>query len=188
MTKSFGIHIKRTDKKGEKRAHMNMTSAEANKLIKQLRDQIRLLESQEENLISFIAATTENVEEVRPAYSYKETALKYDELEEMIRKIKHALNQFNASTVPEGTDMTIDEILVFLPQATNRLRKLSAMLSRPAKLRAEGTGRTSIIEYEYLNYDLTTVQKDYDALVEKKAKVMTALDITNNTVPFDVEI
>lgn len=167
---------------------MEMTSAQANKLIKQLKDQIRLLESQEKNLISFIAATTENVEEVRPAYSYEETAAKYDELEAAIRKIKHALNQFNASTVPEGTDMTIDEILVFLPQATERLRKLSVMLSRPAKLRAEDTGRTSIIEYEYLNYDLAAVQKDYDALMEKKTKLMTALDLTNNTVPFDVEL
>ena len=167
---------------------MEMTSAQANKLIKQLKDQIRLLESQEKNLISFIAATTENVEEVRPAYSYEETAAKYDELEMAIRKIKHALNRFNASTVPEGTDMTIDEILVFLPQATDRLRKLSVMLSRPAKMRAEDTGRTSIIEYEYLNYDLDAVQKDYDALMEKKTKVMTALDLTNNTVPFDVDL
>ena len=165
-----------------------MTSAQANKRIKQLKDQIRLLESQEKNLISFIAATTENVEEVRPAYSYEETAARYDEMETAIRKIKHALNRFNASTVPEGTDMTIDEILVFLPQATDRLRKLSAMLSRPAKLRAEDTGRTSIIEYEYLNYDLAAVQRDYDALMEKKTKVMTALDLANNTLLFDVDL
>lgn len=165
-----------------------MTSAQANKRIKQLKDQIRLLESQEKNLISFIAATTENVEEVRPAYSYEETAARYDKMETAIRKIKHALNRFNASTVPEGTDMTIDEILVFLPQATDRLRKLSVMLSRPAKLRAEDTGRTSIIEYEYLNYDLAAVQRDYDALMEKKTKVMTALDLANNTLLFDVDL
>ena len=167
---------------------MEMTSAQANKLIKQLKDHIRLLESQERNLTSFIAATTENVEEVRPAYSYEETAARYDELETAIRKIKHALNRFNASTVPEGTDMTIDEILVFLPQATERLRKLSVMLSRPAKLRAEDTGRTSIIEYEYLNYDLAAVQRDYDALMEKKTMVMTALDLANNTLLFDVDL
>ena len=97
---------------------------------------------------------------------------------EMIGAVVHQLTR----------DMTIDEILVFLPQATDRLRKLSAMLSRPAKLRAEDTGRTSIIEYEYLNYDLAAVQKDYDALMEKKTKLMTALDLTNNTVPFDVEL
>lgn len=167
---------------------MKMTSAEASKMIKQLRDQIQLLRRQEASVLSFIAATTENVEDVRPAYSYEETAARYGELEEKIRKIKHALNVFNATTVPEGTGMTIDEILVFLPQATERLSMLTAMLSRPPKLRATDTGRTSIIEYEYLNYDLQAVQKDYDALTAKKTQVMTALDLVNNTVAFEVEV
>lgn len=99
---------------------MKLTSAEANKMIRALKDQYRLLFSQEENVVSFIAATTENVEEVRPPYSYEETAAKYDEIERKIRKIKHALNVFNATTKVEGFDMTIDEMLVFLPQATDR--------------------------------------------------------------------
>lgn len=167
---------------------MKMTSAEANKMIKQLRDQYRLLESQERNVISFVAATTENVEEVRPAYSYEDTAAEYDEIERKIRRIKHALNLFNATTVPEGLDMTIDELLVFLPQATERLRKLAGMLSRPPKFRAENTGRTSIIEYEYLNFDPESVRKDYDALLEFKNKALTALDVANNTVLFEADI
>ena len=41
---------------------MKVTSAEANKLIRQLRDQIRMIRQKETSLISFIAATTENVE------------------------------------------------------------------------------------------------------------------------------
>ena len=65
---------------------MKLTSAEANKMIRALKDQYRLLFSQEENVVSFIAATTENVEEVRPSYSYEETAAKYDEIERKIRK------------------------------------------------------------------------------------------------------
>ena len=173
-------------KKGEE--IMKMTSAEANKMVKQLRDQIHLLRRQEASVLFFIAATTENVEDVRPAYSYEETAARYGELEEKIRRIKHALNVFNATTIPEGTDMTIDEILVFLPQATERLSMLTAMLSRPPKLRAADTGRTSIIEYEYLNYDPVAVQKNYDALLEYKNRAMTALDVTNNTVPFEVDL
>ena len=67
---------------------MKLTSAEANKMIRALKDQYRLLFSQEENVVSFIAATTENVEEVRPSYSYEETAAKYDEIERKIRKIR----------------------------------------------------------------------------------------------------
>lgn len=167
---------------------MKITSAEANKMIRQLKDQYIMLTRQESNVVSFIAATTENIEDVRPTYSYEETASKLDEIDRKVRKIKHALNVFNSTTVVDGFDMTIDEVLVFLPQVTDRLRKLSIMLSKPAKSRAENTGRTAIIEYEYLNYDLTKVQKDYDELLERKNKAMTALDLVNNTVQFEVEV
>ena len=166
---------------------MKMTSSEAVKTIKQLRDQYKLLESQENNVISFVAATTENIEDVRPPYSYEEMSAKYDEIERKIRKIKHALNLFNASTVPEGLNMTIDELLVFLPQITERLRKMSVMLSQPAKTRVDKTVRINIIEYEYLNYDLGKVQSDYEELLSFKNRALTALDIANNTVTFDVE-
>ena len=165
---------------------MKVTSAEANKRIRQLKDQHTLLERKEESVVRFLAATTENAEEVRPPYSYGETAAKLDEIESEIRRIKHALNLFNASTVVEGFDMTIDELLVFLPQASDRLRKLSDMLSRPAKARAENTGRTSIIEYEYLNYDPETVQRDYDELTERRNRALTALDLANNTLQFEI--
>lgn len=167
---------------------MKLTSAEANKMIRSLRDQHRLLLLQEENVVSFIAATTENLEEVRPPYSYEETAAKFEEIERKIRKIKHALNVFNAATVVDGFDMTIDEMLVFLPQTSDRLRKLEDMLAKPEKARAMNTGRTSIIEYEYLNYDLQKVQQDYDALLDLKNRALTALDVVNNTVPFEIEI
>ena len=167
---------------------MKLTSAEANKMIRALRDQHRLLLLQEENVVSFIAATTEDIEEVRPSYSYEETTAKFDEIERKIRKIKHALNVFNATTVVDGFDMTIDEMLVFLPQTSERMQKLEDMLAKPEKARAMNTGRTSIIEYEYLNYDLQKVQEDYDALMELKNRALTALDVVNNTVPFEAEL
>ena len=167
---------------------MKITSAEANKMIRQLRDQYRLLYTQESNVVSFVAATTENIEDVRPAYDYVETAAQYDEIDRKVRKIKHALNIFNSTTVVDGFDMTIDEMLVFLPQTNDRLNKLEKMLSKPAKSRAENTGRTAIIEYEYLKYDLDRIQEDYDNLVNKRNRALTALDVVNNTVQFDVEL
>lgn len=78
--------------------------------------------------------------------------------------------------------------MVFLPQATDRLRKLSIMLAKPEKSRAQNTGRTNIIEYEYVNYDLEKVQQDYDALMDLKSRALTALDVVNNTVQFEVEL
>ena len=182
------ISVPPAEAEGKVRRGRDLTCIHAHQVLRYLKDQYRLLFSQEENVVSFIAATTENVEEVRPSYSYEETAAKYDEIERKIRKIKHALNVFNATTKVDGFDMTIDEMLVFLPQATDRLRKLSGMLAKPEKSRAENTGRTNIIEYEYLNYDLEKVQQDYDALMDRKSRALSALDVLNNTVQFEVEL
>ncbi len=166
---------------------MKMTSAEANKMINQLREEYRLILEQEINVLTFIAATTEDIDEAKPPYDYIETTAKKAEIEQKIRKIKHALNLFNISTIVDGFNMTVDEVLVFLPQSTETLRRMKVMLSKPVKMRAENTGRTSLIEYEYLNYDPEQVREDYDTLTEKKNRLLTALDVLNNTVPFEVE-
>ena len=167
---------------------MKLTSAEANKLIKQIRDEITLMETQEKNGYRFVAATIEDPEALRPKYSYGETAAELDAREEKIRRIKHALNLFNANTKPDGLDMTIDELLVWLPQVRDRLRKLAVMLGEPERARVTNSGRTSIIEYEYANYDHAQVQRDFEALTERKNKALTALDTANNTLRFEVEI
>ena len=167
---------------------MRMTSAEANKMIKQFRDEIAYWKLQEQNNSRFIAATIENIEDVRPSYSYAEVTAKLAECDEKIRKVKHALNVFNSTTVIEGFDMTIDEMLVYLPQLSERQTRLSALMMKPEKERVMNSGRTSIIEYEYANYDYATVKKDYDEVSELRNRALTALDVTNNTVPFDVEI
>lgn len=173
------------EKRGKK---MKLTSAEASKMIRQIKDDMALLSTQEKNGCRFVAATIENVEEVRPKYSYAETAAKMDEYERRIRAIKHALNLFNANTKPDGVDMTIDEILVYLPQLSERLRRLAVMLTAPEKERVEDSGRTSIIEYNYANYDYDAVRSDYDKLQALKSRLLTALDVANNTVSFEVEI
>ena len=167
---------------------MKLTSAEANKLIKQIRDEITLIETQEKNGYRFVAATIEDPEALRPQYSYAETAAELDAREEKIRRIKHALNLFNANTKPDGLDMTIDELLVWLPQVHDRLRKLAVMLGEPGGARIANSGRTSIIEYEYANYDYAQVRRDFEALTERKNKALTALDTANNTLRFEVEI
>ena len=55
---------------------MKLPYAEANRMINQLRDEYRLILDQESNVVSFIAATTENIEDARPPYDYQETAAK----------------------------------------------------------------------------------------------------------------
>jgi len=102
----------------------------------------------------------------RPAYDYADTQEKLAELEQRIRKVKHAINVFNAIHVIPDFNMTIDEMLVYIPQLTQRKNKLADMKARLPKQRVEEQyGRQSnIIDYTYANYDLATAYLDKSRL------------------------
>lgn len=166
---------------------MKVTSAQANKLLKQLIEEKYMVRLEELNSIRFTAATVENIEEVRPEYDYETVSEKIREYDRKIRAVKHAINQFNVTSVVEEFGMTIDEMLVYLPQLGERMDALSKMASKPAKVRKE-TRSTNLIEYEYANYDVKKAAEDYKKLYELKAKAQTALDTVNSTVMFEIEI
>ena len=86
---------------------MNYTSAQANKLLKKLNDEYTALLDKETRSRDFRAAMGEDVESVRPVYDYAETQIRLAELEAKIRKLKHAINIFNATQTVDGFDMTI---------------------------------------------------------------------------------
>lgn len=169
---------------------MKMTSAQAAKLLRKLNDELRNLTVREENSRSFLASLGEDPESVRPAYDYAEMQKQQAELEQKIRKVKHAINVFNATTVIPEFGFTIDEMLVYLPQLTRRLNKLSVMADALPKVRenaAFGRGNT-IVDYRYANYDIEQVNADYRETSAELARAQTALDLINNTAEFDIEI
>ena len=51
---------------------MKMTSAQAAKLLRQLNDELQTLQLRESNSSTFIAALQEDIETVRPDYSFAE--------------------------------------------------------------------------------------------------------------------
>lgn len=169
---------------------MKMTSAQVSKLIRKLNDELRTLQIREEKSRSFIAAVSEDPETVRPAYDYAEMQEAQKALEDKIRKVKHALNVFNSTHIIPGYGITIDEMLVYLPQLSIRCNKLSVMKDALPKVRENNalTRNSPIIDYRYANYDIDQVNSDYTALSEELAKAQTALDYENSTVEFDVEI
>lgn len=83
----------------------------------------------------FLAALQEDIESVRPKYNFKEMRDAQAEVERKIRKLKHALNVFNTTTIVPDFDMTIDEILVFLPQLNKQCSLLSGMRDAMPKVR-----------------------------------------------------
>ena len=150
---------------------MTYTSAQAAKLLRRLNDEYAAMLERE----------VLNVDAVRPAYSYADAQAAQRDLEEKIRKLKHALNLFNATHVIPEFGITIDEMLVYIPQLTKRKSKLAEMKSKLPKYRVAELGRISnIIDYTYLNYDLSEVEADYARVSDELANAQLALDAINN--------
>lgn len=167
---------------------MQITSAQAAKMLAKLRQERDRLARYESKASSFLAATTERVEDVRPDYDYETTKEALAELDRKIRVLKHAINVFNVTTVVPGTGMTVDELLVRLPQLGELKSKLTAMAAALPKEREKTYSASNFIHYRYVNYDVSTAQADLDAVTEELASAQLALDGVNHTLTFEVEI
>lgn len=166
---------------------MKMTSAEAAKLLRKMNDDYEALLSREAMSETFVAAVSENADDVRPEYDFAKTRAEEKELAGKIRSLKHAINVFNSTTVIPEWNITIDEMLVLIPQLTRCRNRLAGMKSRLPKERVEAGMRTAsnIIDYRYANYDIAAAQAAYDEVSTKLANAQTALDLVNSTVKFE---
>ena len=167
---------------------MKYTSAEAAKLLKALGEQHDMLVSLESRSSTFVAALSEDVESVRPDYDYEKTKLELDAIEGKMRKVKHAINVFNTTHRLPGFDLTIDEALVYMPQLSERKRRLCGMASVLPKVRERSMGQSNIIDYRYTNYDPATAQVDMTAAGDQLARLQNALDIVNTTETMEIEL
>ena len=169
---------------------MKVTSAQASKMLKKLNDQHSSLLKNESDTCKFNAAVGEDPESLRPEYDYSTVQKELNVIEGKIRKLKHALNIFNSTQVIPEYGMTIDEMLIYLPQLTKRVAKLSQMRQALPKSRVGyGFGDMSnIIDYVYTNYDIKQVERDCFAAADELAKAQNVLDYVNITVEFEVDI
>ncbi len=167
---------------------MKCTSAEAAKFVAKLQQDYLNRLSLEEQSSTFLASVGEDVESVRPEYDYEETKEYLSDLEMKIRKVKHAINVFNTITLIPEFDITIDEMLVYIPQLTKKKEKLKEMANKLPKDRSYEIIGSNVIDYRYVNYDLKKVRHDLDVISEELSKAQLALDSVNHTVTFEIEI
>ncbi len=169
---------------------MKITSAEGAKLLNKLKCEYDALKTKEKLSSTFLASVGEDPESVRPAYDYEATKAQLEELVLKIRKLKHAINLFNTRTVVPEYGITVDEMLVFMPQLSSCKQKLTEMAARLPKAREEqGYGRSgNIIDYRYINYDIDKVNRDLLAVTDTLSKAHIALDLINHTEVFEVDI
>ena len=166
---------------------MLYTSAEAAKLLRRLNDEKSSIESNESHSSFFKAAISEDIEQARPSYDYEAAQKAIDALEARIRTVKHAINTFNLTHEVPGFGMTVDMMLVYIPQLTARKTKLARMKDALPKAR-DYIRVAGIIEYTYANYDVEAAKRDYDAVSDELARAQTALDVLNNSVQFEIDI
>lgn len=167
---------------------MKYTSSEAAKLLRKLNESHSALMQKESQSKEFLASVGEDVESVRPDYDYAAVQAELEALEGRIRAVKHAINLFNTTHTVPGFDMTIDQLLVYIPQLTARKAKLGYMRSVLPKTRELGRTNSSIIDYRYANYDLAAVERDYNEVTDLLSRAQTALDLLNSTETMDIEI
>ena len=167
---------------------MKYTSAEAGKLVKKLNDEQSSIILREENGKEFLAAVGEDIESVRPGYDFATTQVALNEIETKIRKVKHELNVFNSTTVIPEFGMTIDEMLVYIPQLTMRKNKLARMKDRLPKVREQTRVNSSILDYRYLNYGVDEAAAEYDKISDTLSKAQNALDAANMNQTLEIDL
>ena len=162
-----------------------VTSAVANKLLKTLSEEKEYLLALERDSSVYVLADGEKT--APPVYNYDEVQAKIDAIDTKVRNIKHAINVFNTTTVLDKIDITIDEALVEMAQLTRKKEKLDMMRKRLPKTRVSNYRNSNVIEYQYVNYDLEKVQKDYSEVCERITEIQVALDLANQTKIFVIE-
>jgi len=165
---------------------MKMTSAEAAKKLKELKEKLNVILMKEQKSETFVAAVSEDPESVRPVYDYEATRKEQEELEKKIRLLKHAVSEFNLSKEVPGFQMTVDQLLIYIPQLTQRKNRLSEMADRLPKSRTGEGSYSNIIDYTYANYDIEKAAADYAETSEELSRAQMALDLINTTEMMDV--
>ena len=80
-------------------------------------------------------------------------------------------------------------MLVLIPHLSKRKQKLAAMKGKLPKMREQGFARNSaMVEYRYLNYEVSWVESEYKKTTELLAKAQTALDIINNASTLEIDL
>ena len=169
---------------------MKYTSAEAGKLVKRLEGRVRDILFRESKASVFHAASVEDPEQLRPDYNFAATEKEAEKLNAEIRKVKHAINVFNAThELPGFRGLTIDQALVYLPQLSSRKQTLHEMAVRlPRERINDYRSSASYVDYEIINYDLEEVTAEYNRVSELLANMHMALDEINNSERFEIDL
>ena len=168
---------------------MKYSSKKLGKILGMAEDELESLMKRERDVLFFNAAVGEDVESVRPAYDFAQTQKEKDLLEAKIRKIKHALNVYNATTVVPEIGMTIDQALIYLPQLVKKKSQYFDLKNAQVKARVpNAANKLNLIDYKYANYDIAEAAARYDEASAALAKAQMSLDKANSVEAIELDL
>lgn len=165
---------------------MKMNCDAANKMVRQLQSDISVLLGAEKESSTYTYGADEKERPAAPFYDFDSTSRKLGEYEAKVRKLKHAINVFNVSTVLPGLDITIDEALVKMAMLNQRKKTLQEMRSMQPLTRSQGYGKAA--EYRVRNFEPKPVQDVYDQVSAELLEIQQALNRANLTEEIEVDI
>ena len=168
-----------------------MTSAYANKLLRQLGEDKGYWTRKEAESRAYVAA--EGEVPVIPEYDYATVTTTISEIDNKVCAIKHAVNLSNATAAVDvtGEAMTVDQILIRMAQLNQRKLVLDVMRRMQPKERLSirtMSVRNMVPEYEYINFELELVKNDFERVSNEIMQMQIALDYHNQTVEFEVDM
>ncbi len=166
-------------------AIMILTSAAANKMIRQMKEEISSIVSKE-NKCS-VVHYSEGDEPIRPEYSFEETQKKIQEINSKIIKLRHAVNMMNVSTSLPGLDITVDEALVEMSMLNEMKNRLSRMKDE-IKISKSPSLYNSAAQITEQLYDPAEAAAEFKNVSDRLSTIQLALDHVNLTESFEVDI
>lgn len=164
-----------------------MTSASANKMLRQLNDEFQFLAKQESEKRTYSAI--DGIQPIVPDYDLKAHRQKMNEVSGKIAKLKHAVNIFNVSTMLPECKLTIDEALVRMAFLSREKDRLDVMRCIPEKKLVTGYSmRNNQVEYECANYDPKEADALYAEVANQLSRLQLELDAVNATEVFEADI
>lgn len=168
---------------------MKITLNEAKKMLLKLQSDKEFLLHRIDDLATYVAAVSENEEELRPEFSLEETVAEIEEIDKKIIKIHCARNRANNRMVLKPSGITIMEALIKLPILNMELKKWELLAMKQMKTRVKDSyGRNKDIEYVYANYPLEYAKKKYEQYRDEIAEIQAELDRVDITETFEVNV
>ena len=161
-----------------------MTINEMGKIIGDLKTERERLIEKDKKLRVFRASEFEDLEKLRPDYDYDSVHKGLDHLDETIRNLTaKAVTILATERVKEYHDMTVLDLLLYLNDLKEKEERLYEMTTHLEKERHFSS--SFLLEYEYINYDISKVEEDLRKTREELEKVRTFFDFYIYELSYD---